>query len=130
MENSQPVLIAGKWRQSTGTEYFQSANPQIGETLPENYPVSPWPEIEEAVEAAAEAFEQLGRISPEKIAGFLEKFADRIENRRDEFVQWANLETALPSEPRLNSRRRCPEQLGARDQYGKHHGAQRDICQH
>lgn len=67
------------------------------------YPVSPWPEIEEAIEAAANAFEELRQVSPKKIAEFLEKFADRIETRRDEFVQWANRETALPSEPRLNS---------------------------
>ncbi len=103
MSSLEPVLIAGKWRQSTGEEFFQSANPQIGETLPEKYPVSPWSEIEEAIEAAAEAYQQLRRVSPERIAAFLDKFADRIEARREEFVQWANSETALPCEPRLNS---------------------------
>ncbi len=103
MNNSQSVLIAGKWRPSTGIEFFQSANPQTGEALPENYPVSPWPEIEEAIEAAAEAYQHLRQVSPENIAAFLEKLADRVEARREEFVQWANRESALPSEPRLNS---------------------------
>ncbi len=103
MENSQPVLIAGKWRPSAGADYFQSANPQTGVTLPENYPVSPWPEIEEAIEAAADAFQQLRQVSPDAIAAFLDKLAVRIENRREEFVQRANQETALPAEPRLNS---------------------------
>jgi NADP-dependent aldehyde dehydrogenase len=100
---TQPVLVAGAWRLSKGTETFQATDPRTTEPIPEAYPISPWAEIEEAVRAAAEAFEQLRPVAPERIAAFLERYAERIEQRRAELVAMAARETALPAEPRLNT---------------------------
>lgn len=99
----QPILIAGEWRDSVGVGSFHAINPKTRESLPEGFPVSPWTEVEEVINAAAEAFEQLLEVSPEVIAKFLENYADRIEARGDELTERAHTETALPAEPRLRS---------------------------
>lgn len=100
---AQPVLIAGEWRPSRGTLDFCATNPATRLHIDETYPVSPWPELEEALTAAAEAFTQLRRIGPDRIAEFLEQYADRIDARRSEIVAKAHQETGLPEEPRLSS---------------------------
>ncbi|HEX5105797.1 MAG TPA: aldehyde dehydrogenase (NADP(+)), partial [Pirellulaceae bacterium] len=75
-------------------------NPATREPL-EEYPVSTWQDCEEALSAAAGAFQQGRAISAEKLAAFLEAFAGRIEARKDEIVELASAETALPISPRL-----------------------------
>jgi len=97
----QQVLIAGQWRDSLGKETFQAVNPATKEPLPERFPVSPWEEIEQAVEAAAEAFCEVRSWPGERFAAFLEKYADRIDARAEELSATANRETALSVSPRL-----------------------------
>lgn len=99
----QPVLIAGEWRSSTGTETFTATNPATRQPLEESFPVSPWSEIETAVEAATQAFEVLRGDDGTKVAAFLEAFADEIEKRADDLIAKAHEETALPVEPRLKN---------------------------
>ena len=94
------VLVAGSWKPSRGTNAFTSVYPRNGNELGV-FPVSPWPEIEEALEAGAQAYEQLQESSAETLAGFLERFADRIESRSELLVEAAHAETALPARPRL-----------------------------
>lgn len=98
---SHPVLINGRWQASSGREFFQAMNPATKESLADEYPVSPWPEIEAALEAAAAAFKQVCGWPGERFAAFLDRYAGEIEARADEIVRMANLETALPVEPRL-----------------------------
>jgi NADP-dependent aldehyde dehydrogenase len=100
---SQPILLNGHWQSSSGRESFQPLNPARKEPLPDQYPVSPWPEVETALQASARAFEQSRGWPGDRFAAFLEQYADRIEARADAIVQMANLETALPVEPRLKS---------------------------
>ena len=97
---SAPVLIAGCWRAANASGTFRSENPATREPL-EEYSVSAWQDCDEALSAAAEAFEQMRRLPSEKLAGFLDAFAARIEARKDEIVKLANQETALPVSPRL-----------------------------
>jgi NADP-dependent aldehyde dehydrogenase len=97
----QPVLIDGVWRASSGTKTFQALNPATQSPLPDVYPVSPWGEIETAVQAAARAAREVSLWPGERFARFLERYADRIEARAAELVALANQETALPVEPRL-----------------------------
>ena len=52
------VLIDGKWRVSSGSQIFQSVNPVTRLPLPREYPISPWPEIEQAIAAAARVSRQ------------------------------------------------------------------------
>ena len=98
-----PVLIAGNWIASQGSKTFQAVNPITREPLPETYPVSPWNEIEQAIQAAAHAYEALKHFSREQIASFLESYANRIETRKADLVRQAHLETALPAEGRLGN---------------------------
>lgn len=97
----QKVLIAGQWRDANSTKSFQADNPATKEALPDEYPVSSWDDCEAALEAAAAAFATMRSLGGVKIATFLEAFADRIEQRKDELVEMAHAETALPTAPRL-----------------------------
>ncbi|MBC8096722.1 MAG: aldehyde dehydrogenase (NADP(+)) [Akkermansiaceae bacterium] len=97
----QPVLIAGQWRASQSTGTFRGENPATGEMLPTEFPVSAWADCDAALNAAAQAAENLRHTSPEKIAQFLTRFAERIEARKTELVEIAHLESALPKAPRL-----------------------------
>lgn len=99
--SSEPVLIAGAWRASEQTGTFQTSNPATGELLPAHYPVSSWADCEAALVSASAAFEQIRAMSGEKIAAFLEAFAERIEQRAEALIEMAHLETALPKSPRL-----------------------------
>lgn len=99
--SSQPVLIGGEWISSAATKNFQSINPATGEALPGEYPVSPWPEIERAIQSAAAASREMLGWPGERFAKFLETYASRIEARKADLVQQAHLETALPAEGRL-----------------------------
>jgi alpha-ketoglutaric semialdehyde dehydrogenase len=98
---AHPVLINGEWIPSSGTKRFQAVNPATTEAIDGDYPVSPWEEIESAVEAAAAASRQMRGWPGERFAAFLEAYANAIETRADELVDLANRETALPASPRL-----------------------------
>jgi 2,5-dioxopentanoate dehydrogenase len=97
----QAVLIGGSWRAANASSTFQAENPALGERLPDAYPVSTWADCEAALDAAAQAFSALRQLGPEPIAAFLERFAQRIEERAAEVVEMAHLETGYPKSPRL-----------------------------
>ncbi|WP_274962962.1 aldehyde dehydrogenase family protein [Thioclava electrotropha] len=97
----QPVLIAGEWRAADASSSFQSHNPATREALPDEYPVSNWSDCEAALQAAAEAAAVMRVMPGERIAAFLEAFADGIEARQEALVDMAHAETALPKSPRL-----------------------------
>jgi NADP-dependent aldehyde dehydrogenase len=100
----QPVLIAGEWRPAQNpASIFQATNPATKSYLPDSYPASSLADVEAALQSGQEAVAALRGISPDKIADFLEQFAANIEARTEELVELANLETALPQEPRLRS---------------------------
>lgn len=98
---SERILLGGKWTTSIGSTTFTSMNPQSKETLPFQFPVSPWSEVEQAIIAAKQAFEDLRSIAAEVRGAFLDRFAERLEQRKEELVERAHTETALPKEPRL-----------------------------
>ena len=96
-----PVLIDGQWKASSGTQTFHAANPATKEPLADEFPVSPWEEIEEAIEAAHRASEIVRSWPGSRFAKFLRRYADLIEESTDSLVEAANKETALPVSPRL-----------------------------
>ena len=99
---TQPVLIAGRWRDSASTRAFQATNPQTCQPTADSYPVSDWDDIEEALAAAADCFDQMRRTVPaEQRAQFLEAYAQQIETSAEVIVALAHEETALPVKPRL-----------------------------
>ena len=97
----QPVLINGQWRSSVGKETFQAVDPSTKQPLAEQFPISPWVEIEEAIRHAAEAAAIVRGWPGERFAAFLEDYATRIEARAADIIAIAHRETGLPVEPRL-----------------------------
>ncbi len=63
--------------------------------------MSSWDDCDAALTAAARAADELRRTSPESIARFLTRFAERLEAIKTPLVEQAHLETALPTSPRL-----------------------------
>lgn len=100
--STHPVLIDGAWRNSSGTATFEAVNPTAEAVIPGTYPVSPWSEIEQAIQAAAKAAALVRNWPGERFARFLERYAERIEARSAELIAMANQETGLPVEPRLS----------------------------
>ncbi|WP_437206865.1 aldehyde dehydrogenase (NADP(+)) [Planctomicrobium sp. SH664] len=97
----EPVLLNGEWRHSRGTKTFRPFNPARREALPFEFPVSPWEEVEFALQIAADAFQQVRNWPGERFALFLEAYARQVEARASELIETAHLETALPVSPRL-----------------------------
>jgi NADP-dependent aldehyde dehydrogenase len=99
-----PVLIAGEWQDAKKpVDEFMALNPATKSPLPDRFPVSGIDDVELAMQAAQDAVEALHSIGPKTIAHFLDLYAERIETYADALVEMANLETGLPSEPRLGS---------------------------
>jgi 2,5-dioxopentanoate dehydrogenase len=99
--NTEKVLIDGAWVESQGRENFQAANPQTGQPLTGAFPVSPWSEVDRAVQAASAAAWRVRAWPGERFAAFLDAFAGRLEKRAEELIAMAHAETALAIEPRL-----------------------------
>jgi len=99
-EGRAPVLVAGAWRPSTGTDSFWALNPATGERLGD-YPVSDWAEIDACLTSAAEAADASAVHDPAVLAAFLEAMAGILDDRSSELVEIAHAETALPGSPRL-----------------------------
>lgn len=97
----QQVLIGGQWRAANQTGTFRAENPATKTALPDEFPVSAWSDCDAALQAAEAAATALRGMSGEQIAGFLEDYAGRIEQRAAELVEMAHAETALPKAPRL-----------------------------
>ncbi|MEZ6122585.1 MAG: aldehyde dehydrogenase (NADP(+)) [Planctomycetaceae bacterium] len=96
-----PVLINGQWVASAATQTFQAVNPSTEQKLPGEFPVSPWSEIDDAIQAAADASKQMRGWPGSRLAEFLEAYAAEIEKRADALVAAAHAETGLPVSPRL-----------------------------
>ena len=83
----EPVLIAGRWQAADYQATFQAENPATATPLSSVYPVSSWQDCDTALSAAAEAATILRQVSSAQIAGFLRRFAERIEARSAERAQ-------------------------------------------
>ncbi len=97
-----PVLINGQWISAKSSGAFTATNPQTGETLPGEYPISNWDDCDRALTAATAAYQEMLKIGREPVAKFLGLYADKIEGQKQELAAMANLETGLPVAPRLH----------------------------
>jgi 2,5-dioxopentanoate dehydrogenase len=95
------VWIGGEWRDANAEGVFEPENPATGEKLGRAFPVSGWGDCDRALTAAVEAAHALERVAPEKIAAFLEAYAQELDADAEAIVQAAHEETALPASPRL-----------------------------
>lgn len=97
----QPVLLNGQWVSSQGTSGFHAVNPATEQELPGHFPVSPWAEIDSALNAAFETAREMRGWPGSRFADFLETYAAEIDQRADQLVETAHAETGLPKSPRL-----------------------------
>jgi alpha-ketoglutaric semialdehyde dehydrogenase len=97
----EQIFINGQWRDSNHAGSFQAVNPTTGSTIERNFPVSTWEDIDAALNASVDAFRLLQACPTDKIAGFLETYADLIASDKDTLVALAHEETGLPPSPRL-----------------------------
>ena len=79
----QKVLIDGAWVDSTGRETFQAVNPQTGQAINEEYPVSPWAEVERAVKAGPDTTWQCGEATVYKTGKLVTKKGDPSTHKLD-----------------------------------------------
>lgn len=101
-DSLQPVLIDGDWRAARApVGQFRAEDPTTGEAIGPSFPVCGADDVEAALAAATAIAAELAAASPERIAAFLEAYADGIEADADALVDTANAETALPKHPRL-----------------------------
>jgi 2,5-dioxopentanoate dehydrogenase len=98
----QKILLNGQWTIAQSSGSFQAENPATATLIPEQYPISTWEDIDAALEAATLAFATMQTLPRQKLAEFLEAYADRIDARSAQLCMMANLETALPVDPRLS----------------------------
>ena len=92
---TREVLIGGEWRTANASSVFRAMNPDTGEEIGAEFPVSERSDIDAAIEAGAAAAEELLDVSGEARASFLERYAERIEARAEELVASANLANLL-----------------------------------
>ena len=97
----QEVLIGGEWRPATVGDAFRAVEPAMGRERDEIWPVSDWADVDRVLDAAVEAAEDLRRLPDAARGDFLEAYAARLENSRDELVAVAHVETGLAVAPRL-----------------------------
>lgn len=98
----EQVLIAGEWRNPTdATGSFRAVNPATGDAIGPAFPRSGEDDIELAIVSAAQAADALAATAPERIAAFLDAYADAIDAAKDALVATAHAETGLPVSPRL-----------------------------
>lgn len=98
----EPILIAGEWRIPTNpTGSFRAVDPCTGDAIGPAFPRSGEEDVELAVISAAQAAETLAATAPERIAAFLDAYADAIAAAKHALVATAHAETGLPVSPRL-----------------------------
>lgn len=97
-----PILSQGVWTELDGGHgTFHATDPSTGERIEPAYPVCSWADLDRMAAASAEAVGHPANQEPERIARFLEAYADRLDARREAIASMAHLETGLPLEPRL-----------------------------
>lgn len=98
---ANPILVAGTWQASTGSNTIQAFNPTLGEVIDGFFPVSEWADCELSLNAANDAFEALQATPRKVIAAFLRGYADAIDANAEALATMAHAETGLPFSPRL-----------------------------
>lgn len=99
-------IIAGQFDESAATQGSFAAPAGLGE-----FTEAGAAQIDAALQAAAQAFEQLPALSAEQRATFLERIADEILALGDELIETAHAESALPKERLTGERGRTMGQL-------------------
>lgn len=99
---AQSLLISGRWQPAIELlGQFRAEDPATGIAIGPEFPVNGAADVEAAITAAVAVADELARTPPERIADFLDAYADGIERDAEALVALAHAETALPAETRL-----------------------------
>src|SRR3954447_4785961 len=104
-------LINGRWTRSNGNATFAAENPATGQTLQPPFAEAGEAEVNAALTAAADAFEQSQDLPHGWQATLLETIAARIMDLGDALLECAEQETALPRARLIGERARTVNQL-------------------
>ena len=99
--NAPPILVAGVWRPATAVDAYRAHDPTAGRPHDTDWPVSAWPDVDAALDAAGAAARGLAALADEARAAFLDRYAARLEARAGDLVAAAHAETGLAARPRL-----------------------------
>jgi malonate-semialdehyde dehydrogenase (acetylating) / methylmalonate-semialdehyde dehydrogenase len=83
--------IAGGWRRSSASEFFDVTNPATGELLART-PMSRASDVDAAVKAAADAFPAWRRVPPGERVQYLFKLKNLLEDHLDELARLVTIE--------------------------------------
>ncbi|WPP56664.1 aldehyde dehydrogenase (NADP(+)) [Acinetobacter pittii] len=86
----------GGSRSAQGSTLLKSVNATTGEALPYEFHHATEQEVNQACEAASQAFKTYRHTSPEQRATFLENIADELDALGTDFLEIVSQETALP----------------------------------
>jgi len=104
MQADAKLLLGGRWCASADAAgAFRAEDPTRAEPIGPAFPISGAADLEAALAAASSVAAELAATPPARIADFLDRYAQAIDEDADTLVALAAEETALPAEPRLRS---------------------------
>ncbi|HEC23365.1 MAG TPA: CoA-acylating methylmalonate-semialdehyde dehydrogenase [Chloroflexi bacterium] len=103
--------IGGEWRESSASEYLDVVNPATAEVLG-RVPLSPPEEVEQAAQAAAEAFVEWRRVPPVDRVQYLFKLKDLLEQHFDDLARTITMECGKTLDEARGEMRRVVENVG------------------
>ena len=89
------LLIGGEWREAKGGATFTTVNPATEEPIA-NIPHAGEDDVDEAVRAAREGFKEWGSFMWAKRAKIMREFADRMDQRAEEFARIDVMDSGMP----------------------------------
>lgn len=95
LEKKYQLFIDGEWVEPSGKDYLETTNPATGEVIAEIANASD-ADVDLAVKAAREAFEDFGQSTTEERSKLLFKIADIIEENADRLARIESTENGKP----------------------------------
>lgn len=95
LEKKYQLFIDGEWVEPSGKDYLETTNPATGEVITEIANASD-ADVDLAVKAAREAFEDFGQSTTEERSKLLFKIADIIEENADRLARIESTENGKP----------------------------------
>lgn len=102
--------IAGEWRESSANEYQEVHNPATAEVLA-RVPLSPPAEVDQAAQAAAEAFTAWRRVPPTERVQHLFRLKDLLEAHLDALSRTITMENGKTLDEARGEMRRAIENV-------------------
>ncbi len=93
--NNDKLYINGRYQESQSNKWIEVENPATGEIIG-RVPKASEEEINQAVEAAYEAFKTFSKTSLEERISYIEKFKDWMIDHQDEIIETIKLELGVP----------------------------------